>query len=83
MQETKDEHPLVRVAPDIALPEGAKLPAVVVREKPRPAGNIRRRRALWLVVLLVAAAGRRLLVASPAPDATARVCLREWSPGSR
>jgi len=67
MQETKDEHPLVRVAPDIALPEAANLPAVVVREKRRPAGDIRRRRALWLVILLVAAAGAGFWWLHPRP----------------
>ena len=67
MQETKDEHPLARVTPDIGLPEAANLPAVVMREKPRPAGRSRRKRALWLVVLLVAAAGAGFWWLHPRP----------------
>jgi len=57
MPETKDEQPLVRVAPGIGFPQAENLPAVVVREKPRPAGHGMRRRAPWLLVLLVAAVG--------------------------
>jgi HlyD family secretion protein len=57
MPETKDEPPLVRVTPEIGLPQAENLPAVVAREKPRPAGRGRRRRALWLLVLLVGGIG--------------------------
>jgi len=57
MAETKDEHPLVRVAPEIGLPRAENLPAVVVREKPQPARRGRLRRALSLLVLLVVGVG--------------------------
>jgi HlyD family secretion protein len=67
MQETKDEHPLVRAAPDVALPEATNLPAVVVQEKPRPAARNRRRHALWLLALLVAAAGAGFWWLHPRP----------------
>jgi len=57
MPDTKDEDPLVRAAPEIGLPQAENLPAVVVREKPRPARRGMCRRAPWLLALLVAGVG--------------------------
>ena len=57
MPETKEEHAAVRTAPDASLPRVDHLPAVVVREKPRPARRGRHKQALWSLILLVVGAG--------------------------
>jgi len=53
MQETKEDRPAVRIAPDGSLPQAEHLPAVVPREKPRLARRRWRGRTLWSLLLLL------------------------------
>ena len=57
MPGTKDKYPVVGIEPIASSTRAENLPAVVVREKPRPVRFSQRRRALLLLILLVVGAG--------------------------
>lgn len=64
MPETKEEDTAVRIAPEA---NAENLPAVVARERARPAKRGRRRRGLWFLLFLVVGAGAGYWWLNPGP----------------